>query len=317
MEKEKEDILLKSRSSRACIADGFRLYLGQFKRIFRYTWVVALVFAVVNGLFGTYYVTENPQLVVAMESGSPDWSLLASGMMVALAVGSLLLLLAFCLFAGHVFSMLGAHKATGEMPWAPKVLHFDRKATWRTLKAVLWALFFAAVAVFAVSLLTTLSITVLSSSATLILGLLLTVVVAVLFVPFHYVFYKYLLTPGLSFIPTLPSGYATGLRHLGTLLAVVIVTSMVVGVVSLLTSLPMSILYMANLRAYMGQMLGDPLGMPDYMLRLTAAVFVLASFMQAYVLMAIAFPLYYAYGSIEASEDERSKAMKNIEKEDK
>ena len=57
MEKEKEGILLKSRSLRACVADGFRLYLGQFKRIFRCTWVVSLVFAAVKGLFGTYYVT--------------------------------------------------------------------------------------------------------------------------------------------------------------------------------------------------------------------------------------------------------------------
>ena len=35
MEKEKEDILLKDRSSRACITTGYRLYMSNFKRIFR------------------------------------------------------------------------------------------------------------------------------------------------------------------------------------------------------------------------------------------------------------------------------------------
>ena len=45
MEKDKEDILLKDRSSRACISAGYRLYMSNFKRIFRASWLAAIVFA--------------------------------------------------------------------------------------------------------------------------------------------------------------------------------------------------------------------------------------------------------------------------------
>lgn len=48
MEKDSENILLKSRSSRACIRDGYHFYFSNFKRIFRVTWLVAIVFAVLT-----------------------------------------------------------------------------------------------------------------------------------------------------------------------------------------------------------------------------------------------------------------------------
>ena len=50
MEKEKEDILLKDRSSRACISAGYRLYMSNFKRIFRASWLAALFFAALQVL---------------------------------------------------------------------------------------------------------------------------------------------------------------------------------------------------------------------------------------------------------------------------
>ena len=48
MEKDSENILLKSRSSRACIRDGYHFYFSNFKRIFRATWLIAIVFAVLT-----------------------------------------------------------------------------------------------------------------------------------------------------------------------------------------------------------------------------------------------------------------------------
>ena len=314
MEKEKESILLKSRSSRACIADGFRLYLGQFKRIFRYTWVVALVFAVVNGLFGAYFVTEYPRLMVALQANGVGLPQLAS--MSAVVIGSsLLVLMAYVLLWSYIFSMLNVHKATAEIPWTPKMLHFDRKAAWRMLKAMFWVLLVAAIVGGIGAAVTILGKKMLSPMAAMGLLVVVLLIVGVLLVPCYYVFYKYLLTPGLKFTSVLGTGYSIGIRHLGSLLAVVIVTLLVVDIVALLLSLPMQILYLANIQAQTGVLMGDPLGMPDYMPKLTAAVFVLASFLQAYVLMAAAFPLYYAYGSIEADEEERSKAQKNIQKE--
>lgn len=308
MEKENESILLKSRSPHATIAAGFRLYLGQFKRIFRYTWVIALLFSVVCGLFGTYYVMEYPRLIVAVHTGTVDMAHMVS-LTVGMGTGLVAVLAVHVLYWAYVFSMLDAHKSTAEIPWAAKVLHMDRKMTWRMLKAMLWALLVVALVALVGAAVAILGRKTLSPAVTTGLLTLVLLVVAVLLVPLYYVFCKYLLTPGLTFTRALAAGYPVGLRHLGALLAVVVVTLLLVAVVALLLSLPMQILYLANIQAQTGLLMGDPLGMPAYMPRLTAAVFVLATFLQAYVLMAQAFPLYYAYGSIEATEEERRQAL--------
>ena len=57
MENQKDDILLKERSSRACISAGYRLYTGHFKHIFRYSCVAALVYALFCSLVGAVMVT--------------------------------------------------------------------------------------------------------------------------------------------------------------------------------------------------------------------------------------------------------------------
>lgn len=308
MEKETEGILLKTRSSRACMAEGFRLYLGQFKRIFRYTWLVAIFFAVVNGLFGTYYVMEYPRLMVAVQMGSAGIRQMA-GMFAVMVAGSLLLMIAYVLLWSYLFSMLNVHKATGEMPWAPKLLHFDRTMAWRMLKAMLWALLFTIIIGGVMAAVGVIGGKVLSPMTTVGLLIFVMIIIGVLLVPLYYVFYKYLLTPGLKFTSILSVGYTIGMHHLGSLLSVLFVTSIVVAMAALLTSLPMMVLFLANIQAQTGLLMGDPLGMPSYMTTLTAVVFVLASFLQAYVLMAEAFPLYYAYGSIEVSEDERNKTL--------
>ena len=50
MENKNEESLIKTRSPRACVSYGFKLYMGQFKRIFLSTWWAQLAFAVVSGV---------------------------------------------------------------------------------------------------------------------------------------------------------------------------------------------------------------------------------------------------------------------------
>lgn len=66
MEKETDESLLRPRSARACIASGVRLYLGQFRRIFRATWVYQLCFAVGSGVAEALLVGYYPLLVLAL-----------------------------------------------------------------------------------------------------------------------------------------------------------------------------------------------------------------------------------------------------------
>lgn len=64
MEKEENDILLKIRSSQACIRDGYRYYSANFRRIFRHTWLVALAFSVISTVASALPVLVSPSLAL-------------------------------------------------------------------------------------------------------------------------------------------------------------------------------------------------------------------------------------------------------------
>ena len=64
MEKEQKDTLLKIRSSRACIRDGYQLFTTQFRRIFRVTWPLAIGFAIVSAVAKALPVLVSPTLLI-------------------------------------------------------------------------------------------------------------------------------------------------------------------------------------------------------------------------------------------------------------
>jgi hypothetical protein len=68
---------------------------------------------------------------------------------------------------------------------------------------------------------------------------------------------------------------------------------------------------MAGNEANMGLLAGDPNGLPSYIGWMSAIVFLLIGFIQAYVLLSFLFPLYYMYGAIEAHEQEKNKFNKS------
>ena len=113
MEKDKEDILLKDRSSRACISAGYRLYMSNFKRIFRASWLAAIVFAALVSVGGTMMIIR------------PEWVL------IALPVTMLI----DALFLSYGFSALKQHQQTGVIGWAAHWYSFDTHIFVRTLKA--------------------------------------------------------------------------------------------------------------------------------------------------------------------------------------
>lgn len=65
MEKEDKDILLKIRSSRACIRDGYRMFTENFRRISRHTWPLAIGFAVLSAVASALPVLVSPTLTFA------------------------------------------------------------------------------------------------------------------------------------------------------------------------------------------------------------------------------------------------------------
>ena len=60
---EKESLLLKSRSGRACIREGYQFFTSHFRRIFRHTWFVALCFAILSAMAAALPVLVSPALI--------------------------------------------------------------------------------------------------------------------------------------------------------------------------------------------------------------------------------------------------------------
>jgi len=73
MEKTEELLLQKTRSIPAVIRDGYRLYTGNFKRLFRASWIAALIYAlcfammmstIINDMLGIIVLTTSYGLQV-------------------------------------------------------------------------------------------------------------------------------------------------------------------------------------------------------------------------------------------------------------
>ena len=93
---------------------------------------------------------------------------------------------------------------------------------------------------------------------------------------------------------------------------------LVVGIVTTLLSaivmLPYYILTTAIVKSQIGLLMGDPLGMPEYMSWMPSVVFAISGFIQGYLHLSMLFPFYYLYGSIEQQEKERKEMTSNIVK---
>lgn len=317
MEKNNEDMLMKSRSVGSAVTEGFRLYLDHFKRIFRYSWLGGLVYAVVSGVINTYFVTEFPRLRMlgAAASADPSSQLRMLGELLPLLLLVPLMLLATIFFGSYGFSVLRRHRATGTIPYPQRLINFDGRTLWRTVKCYLCMLVVGLVFMVVVAIVAVLAAWGLGGVTGIVLMILIEIVAIVLTLPLWYVAMRYMLTDGTGFWSQLGRGYPVGLRHLGYIFAVVMVEIAAVVLVNFVVSVPSFVLMSANMLAQAGAINGDPLGMPPFMGIMTLAIFILAGFLSAYIMLSILFPFYYVYGSIEQQEAEKQEVKDKLLKQ--
>ena len=285
MENQKDDILLKERSSRACISAGYRLYTGHFKHIFRYSCVAALVYALFCSLVGAVMVTA-PRLM---------------------PIAASILFIVECLYASYGFSVLKQHQTFGNILRPAKWFSIDTHIFMRTLKCWLWLLVIAIVVGVIIGGMSAVAVKYLDYSAYTAVGFftLGSLVILCLLLPLAYVIMRYVLNDGIGFWKQLKIGYGVGMRCWGFIFVVVLVAIIVEVLLMLLLSLPALIISMANTQSMFGVAMGDPYAMPSYMPALAAGTFLIIGFLQAYVSMSVLFPIYYMYGSIDAHEQEK------------
>lgn len=288
MEKNNEGILLKDRSSRACISAGYRLYMSNFKRIFRASWLAALVFAALVSVGGTMMIIQ------------PQMALVVLPVTVLIDV----------LFVTYGFSALKQHQETGSIAWTAHWYSFDNRIFVRTLIA--WLCTFA-ISLIISSLFGFGSVMLaeyLSEYTALASIGIMALLVFALTLPLAYTNVRYVLADKTGYWSNLFGHYGRGMRRWGFIFLVVFMTALICGVCYIFTSLPAIILSLAGNEANTGFLYGDPYDMPSYIGWLSALVFQLIGFIQAYVMLSFLFPLYYMYGSIEAHEQEKNKFNK-------
>ncbi len=102
-------------------------------------------------------------------------------------------------------------------------------------------------------------------------------------------------------------------RHWLLTLLILVAGIIVLIPVCLFVSMPVIILTTASIQAQAGTLMGDPLGMPSYVMWLAAGTWLLAAFLQVYILLSLLFVGYYAYGSVETQRREREQQKLSIQ----
>ncbi len=326
MEKQQDMTLLKARSYRNVLSTGFRLYTENFRRLFKASWPMALLYALCCGVVGTLINMKLPEITIAFLQQIAYYQglLMETAQHYAVSfteilVMTLLAIAALSLGSATILNKLKEHAETGTITTPQSWWKVSPKMMLRTLKGVfltlvlglLPLLLFAAVII----LVNTVSpgfvgLHLISTIGALGIWVCL---VMLLELPLMYVLMKYVMEEPRHYWQALGKGYGKGLRYWGGLFLVFFVSILLVQLASLVIMLPSHILNFANQQAHLGVLMGDPLGMPSYIMPLTFGTATLASFIQFYICQITLVHNYYIYGAIETKEQEREQNKKNIQ----
>ena len=325
MEKNQDLTLMKARSYRSVLADGYRLYNENFRKLFKASWILAIVYALCCGAFGTLTAIKVPELTLAlMQQLSSIQGFFAEtaktyALTIAGIIGLLLLAIAaMSMASATILNKLKEHKDTGTISTPPYWLTTSPAMMGRSLKGV-----FLTILVLIIPMLLFIGMVAITESVkpqalighltTFIVALCIVCIIIVILVqPLMYVLMKYVMEAPCKYWKTLSANFGCGMRHWGSLFLVFFLSMLLVQLIGLVIMLPSHILSYANQQAHMGLLIGDPLGMPSYMSTLTFATFTLCSFIEFYVSQVMLVHNYYIYGSIDMKEQEREQQKQNI-----
>ena len=230
------------RSISAIIRDGYLLYSNNFKRMFRASWLIAIVYALTFAWMMSYLVNDIIPLSVAIQSNMTDPTSLGIQYLLFLGIMQIFEIVAI-IFASCGFKACYEHYTTGEIV---------RTKHW-------WGTF-----------------------------------------PMK-TFFK-LIIPAICW-------FFRNWRHWGFLIGMMILVDILIYVITIFCGLPSSIMMLANIKAYTGAMMGDPLGMPDYLSTMSFVAFTIAGFIQAYVHLWSVFPFYYTITTVKQKEINKKKYL--------
>ena len=325
MENQDKNIVQKARSYRGILTAGVYLYTQAFRKFFKASWLMALLYAMVFGACCTLAALKIPEITVAVMAQIQKFNgifiepLQHYSVDLAIMFGLLLISLSVqALACAPILALLKEHLETGTITPPTSWFKPATRLMLRSLKGILLTVCLMAVCfIIMVLILVTIesfmpfgltyspftSITFLLISAAILIAFALPVINATM---------KYILQSG-GYWKTIGSYYGCGMRHWGSLFLVFFVSGLLTWLAGVVIMLPANILFLGNFSAQIGLLLGDPLGMPSYMPVLTYVTFVLCIFIFFYVSLPLMLHNYYAYGAIEAKEAENEQQKLDIQ----
>jgi len=321
MNKPNEGTLMKQRSHLACLSAGYKLYTSNFKAIFTSSWISAILYSLACGALGVISLFEMPRFTLMILANnnpespfytSPEFITFTAIFLSVIILGGLFEVL----FYSCNISLLQKHSETSCIPAPAKWYRIDTSAFWRMFKACFFTgcvaliayIIFALIHIAIIYCFKASDISPVTIARYNIIGsCLISLLVVFLILPFNYIIMRYMINTSDSFWQSIFRKYSTATRHYGQIFSVNLLNAIIYTLCSMIISIPAIILSFANSTATTGHLYGDPLGMPTYIVPLTAVVFVVIGFIQIYLRATFIFPAYYIYGSIETYEAEREK----------
>lgn len=326
MEKQHDMTLMKPRSYRGVLLAGFRLYTENFRRLFKASWQMALLYALACGAFGTLSAIKLPEMTTALIQQMTLYQgifleTLQQYVITFLEIMGLLLvaIATLALASATILNKLKEHKDTGTITtpphWlsaSPQMMGRSLKGLFLTLLVMLLPIVLMVMAIAGAEMISHHFVLnhLITVTVTCCIGLL---IIFLLELPLFYVLMKYLMEAPCGYWHTLSNSFGRGMRHWGSLFVVFFVSILLVQIVAVVIMLPAHILNIANQQAQMGVLIGDPLGMPSYMTTLTFITFTFCCFIEFYVSQVMLVHNYYIYGAIESKEQENEQQKLDIQ----
>lgn len=325
MEKEQNFTLFKTHGYRSILSIGYRFYITFFRKLLKSSWQMVLIYAAAGGALLTQVSIKFPELSLAMEQQlatdqTLTWDIMRQWIITMATFIALVILAVITdiLASGSILNKLKEHHDTGKITnptswWVatPKLMGRTLKGALITLPIILLPMLLWMISIIGIGKLngTMLHnhpysfITICFAGLIVIMGFSL---------PLMYVLMKYIMEAPVNYFHTLRHHYTTGLRHWGSMFLVFFVSILITKVCMLFVMLPTTILQLANNVAHTGLLMGDPLGMPSYIVPLTFCTGLLCCFFQFYISLIVLIHNYFLYGSIEAKEQEKQQLQQNI-----
>ena len=286
MEKE---MIYKSRGFSSCINSAYHLMSANMKGIIRSTWLPVLLMSLLCGMLVILYVPNEKVVAFALANRGLYLTLII--------VGVLGILLCNVWLYSRLMSMLN-----------------DQPRLWNFKRVLLTFIYMLGIELFVTLIISAAFFLAIRATGGnplhfLIDNWLVVLIVFVLLViallPFYYIVMRYLYDKEASFWSDLPKTYETGLCHLGIIFITTLLTSIIVGVIAMVATIPLGILNIANLLSFLGRLNGDPATLPGYFQPLLFFTTVLVVMVTQYIYMFPIVVYLFIYGSIEKEKEER------------